>query len=306
MRERGVTLADWTPGGYDTPFARKATDEISAAGANTIVLVVTFYQESLSADNVYADPARTPSTPALEAAIGYARSKGLRVVVKPHIDVDTGEWRGLIGPSDRRQWFASYAELIVPLADWAENMGVSGLVAGTELGVLSSEEAQWRSLISRIRSVFSGRVHYAASWDESDGVPFWDAVDAVSVDFYLPVAERRDPSRFEILSRWQIWLERLHRLHAQTGRSVILTEVGYRSVDGAGLKPYLFGDESREDAAEQADLYWAALEAVGSEQWMEGMWWWNWLASGDGGAGNKDYTPSGKPAEGVLSDAWNR
>ncbi|MCH7549462.1 MAG: hypothetical protein IH969_08025, partial [Candidatus Krumholzibacteriota bacterium] len=71
-------------------------------------------------------------------------------------------------------------------------------------------------------------------------------------------------------------------------------------------RPYDFSASASIDLEEQADLYWAAIEAAGAREWIEGLYWWNWLASGNGGPSNTDYTPSGKPAEKELSDAWNR
>jgi hypothetical protein len=72
------------------------------------------------------------------------------------------------------------------------------------------------------------------------------------------------------------------------------------------MHPFEFGSDASVDTAEQADLYWAALEAVGQKGWIEGVYWWNWLADGSGGASNTDYTPMGKPAEEELSGAWSR
>ena len=76
-------------------------------------------------------------------------------------------------------------------------------------------------------------------------------------------------------------------------------------VDGAGMHPYEFNGNAPYDGGEQADLYWAALEAVAGKDWIEGVYWWNWLARGGGGAANTDYTPNGKPAEAELAGAWN-
>ena len=45
---------------------------------------------------------------------------------------------------------------------------------------------------------------------------------------------------YEVIT--QPWLARLERLHRQTDRPIVITEIGYRSVDGAALHPYAFGD----------------------------------------------------------------
>jgi hypothetical protein len=70
------------------------------------------------------------------------------------------------------------------------------------------------------------------------------------------------------------------------------------------MHPYRFDGDDELDLEEQADLYWAALEATRELSWCEGMFWWNWPADGGGGPANLDYTAFGKPASIELSSAW--
>src|SRR5262249_28853224 len=135
-------------------------------------------------------------------------------------------------------------------------------VVGTELAGTLGDRAQWIETVRQVRVAYSGQLVYAASWDEAQRVPFWEELDLVGVDAYFPVAVRRNPSRLDILAGWQPWLVRLDQLHRQTGRRVLLTEIGYRSIDGAGRHPYDLGDRGTPDLDEQADLYWGALEAT--------------------------------------------
>jgi hypothetical protein len=303
MDVRGVTLADWTPDGYGRPAALASVDRIAGLGANRLVIVVTAYQNRTTDNTVTTDPGRTPEESAVAQAAARAADRGLDVVVKLHVDLYGGEWRGNIRPSDPPAWFESYGAFVARWSDFAAGAGAAQLVVGTELAGTISHERRWRGLIEDVRSRYGGEVVYAASWDEAWMVPFWDAVDRVGVDFYAPVTARSDAGRVEILAGWQPWIERLHVLHRQAGRPVLLTEVGYRSVDGAGMRPYDFDTAAALDPAEQADLYWAALEAVGRKDWIEGIYWWNWTADA-GGMDDADYTPKGKPAEEELADAW--
>ena len=295
---------DWSADGYAAAPAHDALAELAGTGANTVVLIVTAYQSDHEATVLRAADSRTPSPGAVRAALQAARDLRLRIVLKPHVDLDDGSWRGAIAPPDPAAWFASYRRFIVPLAELADSVGAAGFVVGTELGGTLEDEEEWLATIRAVRSVFSGSLLYAASWDEAARVPFWSALDLVGVDFYFPVADRRNPGRFEILAGWQPWVERLRLLGRQTGRRVLLTEVGYRSVDGAGMKPYARDGDGVLDLEEQADLYWAALEATAGQSWCEGLCWWNWPADGSGGPQNRDYTPRGKPAEGELAAAW--
>jgi hypothetical protein len=304
-RIRGFNFADWTAGGYFDPPAAASLAELDAVGANSISIVITAYQESPAGSTIRLDDPRTPTSAAVSGAIEFAQRRGLTVVLKPHVDLDDGSWRGHIDPADAGAWFADYEVFVLEWALLARERGVEGLMIGTELAGTLQHEGRWRGLIGKVRAEFSGWLTYAASWDEAHLVPFWSELDYVGIDFYFPVARRADPSRLEILAGWQPWLGRLARLHGQTGRPILITEIGFRSVDGAAMHPYAFGNGAALDLDEQADLYWGAVEAAAGADWIAGLYFWNWLAAGGGGPDDTDYTPQGKPAEDVLAEAWN-
>jgi hypothetical protein len=163
----------------------------------------------------------------------------------------------------------------------------------------------WREAIDSIRAIYRGRLMYAASWDEAMLVPFWRDVDIIGIDCYVPVAVRDNPGPLEILAGWAPILERYELLHRQTGLPVMLSELGYRSIDGSGRRPYDWRLQGTIDAGEQADLYWAASQAVEAAPWITGVYWWGWAADGSGGMEDGSYTPFGKPAEQILKEHWN-
>ena len=301
---RGITMVDWTRDGYGTSTAQASLDALVATGANTVVIVVTAYQSDVGAGELRSDDPRTPSRAAVQQLVNAAHARGLRVAIKPHVDVDDQSWRGHIAPPGAGAWFDSYRAFVIPWASLAESLGVEQFVAGTELAETLRHESEWRSTIAGVRAVFHGELLYAASWDEAGRVPFWDALDLVGVDAYFPVTRRRDAGRSEMLAGWQPWLGRLQRLHRQAGRDILITEIGYRSTDGAGMAPFAYAPDAALDLGEQDDLYWAALEATGGEGWIRGLCWWNWPADGSGGPSNADYTARGKPAAAELGATW--
>jgi hypothetical protein len=301
---RGITLVDWTPNGYKRATADSALSAMRGIGATHVAIIVTAYQSSQSSNRIQVDSMRTPTLESVRYAIGTASSMGMKVVMKPHVDLDDGSWRGHITPSDPIAWFESYKQFLSPLIALAESVNAAQFVIGTELAGTVGYKDLWDGIIQFIRERYRGDLTYAASWDEAARVPFWSSLDYAGIDFYFPVAIRPDPGRFEILSGWQAWIERLHLLHEQTGRRIILTEIGYPSVSGAGMAPYASGGDRPIDLTEQADLYWAALRATSDLDWVSGMYWWNWSADGSGGPQNSDYTPAGKPAQLELSRSW--
>ncbi len=301
---RGVTLAEWTADGYRSAQALAAVDQIASLGANTLPIVVTVYQSNVADNEPRVDAELTPTRTSVADVILKAQSRDLAVSLKIHVDLYNGEWRGKIAPSNPGLWFDNYKKVISPWVGLAEAMGIDQFVVGTELAGTLEHEQRWRDIIAGVRDAFPGELVYAASWDEARKVPFWDALDVVGVNLYVPVTARNNAHRFEILRGWQPWLERIQLLHKLTRRDILLTEIGYRSVDGAGMHPYDFSSSSVLDLEEQADLYWAALQATGDKPWIRGIFWWNWLANGSRAEELKDYTPKGKPAENELIGAW--
>lgn len=303
---RGITLADWTATGYSQPSSQEAISTIALTGATHLIIIVTAYQENRTSNEVRADPVLTPNLASVEKAAECAGSAGMKVIIKPHILSNDGTWAGKITPNDPSAWFKSYNNFLRPLAELAQALGAVQFVIGTELASTLQYEQNWQETIQNIKSIFKGELVYAASWDEAAKVPFWQELDYVGVDFYFPVSSRKDPGRFEILSGWQPWLKRLQLLHKQSGHDIILTEIGYRSIDGAGMQPHRFDNPGVIDLDEQADLYWAALQAIEEVPWISGIMWWNWLAAdSSGGPQDKDYTPFGKPAQIELTQSWN-
>ncbi len=303
---RGFTLAAWRSNGYSSGTTFAQIERIAGLGANHLAVLVTAYQDNESSSDCRNDPSRTPQLETVEHCVMYAKAQGLKVALKPQVMLDNGAWSGKINPDDPAAWFAAYRLFLRPLAKMAERAGVDQFIIGTELAGTLKHSAEWQQTIDSVRAVFSGRLLYAASWDEAALVPFWAKMDYVGVNFYAPVTNRKDAGRLEMLAGWQPWLNKLEALHQKTGKPLLLTELGYRSVDGAGMKPHEFGGHVSRDFQEQADLYWAALDATRDVSWIEGMFWWNWLASGDGGMSDSDFTPANKPAEMEIRNAWQK
>ena len=301
---RGITFVDWTARGYARAVADVELDALLATGANRVVVLVTAYQRDPSDDTVLVDTRRTPLPSAVQRAVERAHAAGAEVAIKLHVDLYDGSWRAFIDPADPDAWFASYGRFVTRWAARAQDWKATQLVLGTELAGTLKHEDRWRALIADARAAYAGELCYAASWDEADRVPFWDALDLVGVDFYYPVSHRPRAERLEILAAWEPWLQRLQRLGEKAGRPVLLTELGYRSVRGAGQEPYAFDDDAPLDLQEQADLYWAALTATSGHSWLRGVYWWNWPATFGGGPDDRDFTPRGKPAQEELISAW--
>jgi len=240
-----------------------------------------------------------------------ARSFGIRTLLKPHLWVagwhDT-VWTGEIKMSSDdgwKAWFDSYRRFVLHYAALAEKHGMEALAVGTELqGATLGHEAEWRDIIRQVRAIYHGKLTYAANWDrEFEAIPFWDALDFAGVQAYYPLSEKSDPTLEELRAGWEQPLQSLERVAGRTRRSVVFTEVGYKSSDRASVQPWVWRTQDRVNPQQQARCYEAMFRSVWDKPWFKGAFVWKWFPHYDTSRSAQDnnFTPQGKPAEKVLS-----
>ncbi|MCS7239939.1 MAG: hypothetical protein NZ651_01635 [Candidatus Bipolaricaulota bacterium] len=277
---------------------------LKSTGANYIALLVTGYMDRADSAEIYADPLRTPSDPSLLHAMQVARSYGLKIMLKPHVDSKDGVWRGSISPSDIEAWFASYKRFLVHYAVLAAKHEVELFCVGTEFRSLSGSEfrAHWEEVIGAVRQVYPGPLVYAANWDEYSSVSFWDLLDYVGIDAYFPLSFAKTPRVSELVQAWGFWIATLENWRARMRKPVIFTEIGYRSIDYAAKEPWSWVHTASYNPEAQANCYEAVFQAFLGRPWFAGLFFWNWLANPHaGGVGDLDYTPQNKLAQDVLT-----
>lgn len=279
--------------------------EIADLGATHVAVVVTYFQDDIYSTEIQADPRRTPTLETIRDTLRTARNLGLSTMLFPYIRVDhklqPHHWRGCIEPRDLDSWFRAYEEWIVGLAAIASREGVEILSLGSEMSSVDVETERWRSIIGRVRPIYRGQLTYSANWDHYERVEFWDQLDLVGLTGYFELVPRdmTDPSLEEVIEGWREWHVRLMRWQSLHGRPLLLTEVGYRSNDGAAARPWRWGEgENQVDLEEQRVAYEAFTRVWSHEPRLGGVFFWNWW--GEGGDECHDYTPRHKPAEEVL------
>jgi len=307
--QKGIDYAAWWQGQYSTPSADQSLINLKATGARWLGLVVTGYQETITSTVITYTLPRTPTDSDLVHVITQTHSLGMKVMLKPHLDLnnDPAHWRGQIGntftsEAEWQTWFASYRAFINHYAALAQANGVEEFVVGTELVGTSGREADWRRVISETRGIFVGPITYASNHSgEETSIQWWDAVDYIGVDAYYPLTNKNDPTLGELKAAWASPRLTLENLSRQYNRPIILTEIGYRSVDGANQRPWEWQSGGTIDLKEQADCYRAVLEIFWGKPWLRGIYWWYWSTDpNQGGPGDMDYTPHNKPAEAIL------
>lgn len=296
---RGANVTAYASGALAEPPAEAALRALRDAGADQVVFPALWFQDTARSTAIGPEPLQTPSDASIVAAARTAKELGMDVGIAAHINVRDGTFRGRIDPISRADWFASYRRMLVHFADLARRANADLLLVGSELETMSPDTAAWRELIAEARTRFDGRLTYGANWvHEAERIGFWDALDAVGIDAYMPLTpDERDPTVTQLRAAWTPWVQRMERLHRRTGKPVLLTEIGYTSRGGTAQAPAQEGDGPIDQAA-QATAYEAAFQALGHRAWIGGILIWDWSADGRESPG--DYSPQGKQAQEVL------
>ncbi len=308
-KQQGVAFVSWWPGQYSMPEADLALTNLRATGANWMSLLVSQSQDTITSTSIYKTPG-TPEDADLIHAIRTAHDLGLKVMLKPHLDLanDPNHWTGEIGQglteAQWTDWFASYTKFIGYYAQLAETYGADQYCVGIELSATEKRTDQWRAVVKSVRSLYSGPITYAANGGDETRLAWWDSVDFIGVDAYYPLTNKNNPTIAELKSGWIPRITALGKLASKWNKKILFTEIGYRSLDGANQHPGDYQIGGAVDLQEQADAYQAAFESVFHQSWFAGMYWWSWGTDPDeGGPRDAGFTPHDKPAEDILR-AW--
>jgi uncharacterized membrane protein len=310
----GIVHVSWWFDEYDSTAGGTSRAALRDTGSNWMGLLVTWYQQDASSNVIarHPDPNKDHTDARIRTAIRDARSRGLQVMLKPHVDALNGQWRGDFNPSNPAAWFQSYTQFILHYAQIAQEEGVELYCMGTEFKTISgsANRDRWVAVINAIRGAYGGPLTYAANAtfpaDEFTSVSFWDQIDIIGLDGYFTLTDQNNPTLAQLISAWtsnrfgENIVAAVQNFASSRQKPVIFTEIGYKSTDGTNREPWNFGLSGAVDTAEQRDCYQAAF-TVWSQQssWMRGFFWWAWPvpppAANDG-----DYNPRSKPAETVL------
>jgi hypothetical protein len=325
LQFEGFAYPSWWNGAYADPASAQSLDDMMATRANAIALGGDYFVDTGHSNTIYADPVGTESLANLGAAIDAAHRRGLTVLVKPLVDAKDGTWRGAFQPSDPAAFFASYKAMIVAEAKVAAAHHAELFSIGCEMDQLAgpADLAYWTDIIAAVRSVYSGKLTYAAEWPDPQAVAFWHSLDYAGVDNYVPLSHAADPSVDELVAAWsgaptdpelqhyfgtKSPIQFFEDFAASVGKPLLFTELGYGSNTNAAADPADFWDPASPDPGLQAKLYQAFFEAWNraATSALKGVFLWDWNTFPDGpGAGDSDwptgYTPQGKPAQAVIT-----
>ncbi|WP_378900129.1 glycoside hydrolase family 113 [Microbacterium sp. NPDC056569] len=287
----------WTGvrGTWATPEASESMRLMADHGVNWTALAYSALQDTAQSTEVRFREEPTVTDDEIVWAIREAKALGLKVCLKPVVNVADGTWRAYIGFFDQdvpgeptwSEWFASYREFIVHAARIAEVEGCEMLCVGCEMVRADAREADWRELIAAVRAEYSGIVTYNCDKYQEDRLGWWDAVDVVTSSGYYPV------------DAWEAELDRIERAVAAMGKPFFFMEAGCPSREGSPARPNDWSLPGEVSGDEQLRYYRVMFEACAQRAWVGGFMLWDWparLYSAEEAASNDDYCPYGKPA----------
>lgn len=285
------------------------------------------------------EPRRLHGPRDLPGVVAAARAAGMKALFKPHLEMghpplspeqrrvlrgpDGQErrallsrlqaeraaqgWHGQIAmksEADWRTWFAGYGDYLLEHARSAAAAGCAAFCVGREVDrTVLAREADWRALIGRVRAVFPGALTYSAHHESFDRLGFWDALDAVGVAAYAPLAKGPAPDDAELRGGAEAGLARLAAFSRRVFRPVWLTEAGFPALATAAARPW---DEPRgaADPWLQARCWQALLEAVARRPEIGGLFAWLWEGVSQPPFRDASFTVKDKPAECALARAF--
>ena len=292
------------------PFSQNPMPDVEAVGANWIAVIPYAYTRK-NEPKVHYDNSKWQwwgeRPEGCTRTVELAKEQGLKVMLKPQVYVP-GSWTGDLAFTEEEwtQWEQDYRDYMLPMAKMAEQKKVDLLCIGTELKLgVQQREAFWRAFIKEVRALYSGKLVYAANWDEYELVPFWDALDYVGVNAYFPLVNEATPDVAALVEAWQPTVEKMRAFYEEVQKPILFTEFGYLSVDGCAYNTWELEGKIKQVAInEQAQAN--ALEGLFRTFWPEPYWHggflWKWFPNmrGHEGYPAKDYTPQGKIGEQAL------
>ena len=107
-------------------------------------------------------------------------------------------------------------------------------------------EGLWRTLVTDLRTVFTGRITYAANFDGYKNVSFWNDLDLVGINAYFElresetVAAKGKELSTKLVAGWSAALNSIevYLKEFSIERPVLFTEVGYTRRRGSTVYPW--------------------------------------------------------------------
>ena len=238
--------------------------------------------------------------------IKMAHELNLKVMLKPHVWIGWGVFTGTYKPSGGYENLKQgYKQYVLDFAALAEKENVAYFCFGTEWKQFAKEEKLFfNKLIDEIRTIYTGKITYAANWDNAFYIPFWDKLDFIGIDAYFPLIDNATPSITDLNAAWAPWKEKIKSLSSSYKKPILFTEYGFRNIDACANKPWESHNELSTNNTCQCNGYQSLFDTFWDEPWFAGGFFWKYhtqLRNSD----NNMFTPQQKPAWEIIKKRYH-
>jgi hypothetical protein len=318
---RGVTIGPiengYHPGvGYGSPAYDRALVEAQAMGANWIALTPFGRVADVSGTGVdltFEAPFER-NRQDVTRAVQMAHGRGLRVMLVPHLWVESGAWRGFIDPKTDEgwgRWAEGYERFAWTWAEVAEATHAEMFSVGVELRtwVTTGHAATFARVVRGIRRVYHGLLTYSSNWDDVEETVILGDIDVVGINAFYPLAEAGGASEATLLQGGRRVREKVHALAETWGKPVLFTEAGYTTRTDPAVRPWEWPEVMsgvKVDEPAQASAYRALVTPLLDEPDFAGFFVWRVYSNPDDVSQEAPwgFSPRGKLAELVVRDAF--
>jgi hypothetical protein len=321
---RGVTIGPIESAlhpdrGYGSAAFERGLDEASRLGATWISLTPFGRAWDLRASGVSPtfelDVAQNRR--GIARAVRQAHARGLKVLLVPHIWVESGEWRAEIDPGTDEGWrrFAeSYRAFLLGWAKLAKQAGVDMLAVGVELRswLTTTRAPSFQPILRDVRAAYPGLLTYAANWDDVDQTVILGELDVIGINAFYPLTDQAGASDAQLVSGGLEVAKKVQALAELWQKPVIFNEFGYTARTDPALRPWEWPDHMagvRVDARAQAAAYRGLLAGMLQAPALQGGFLWRLYSDPDDLSQEAEwgFSPRGRAAELYVRDAfWGR
>ncbi len=247
----------------------------------------------------------------IKHTVELAKKDGLKIMLKPHIWMHYG-WIGdftVTNDNDLKQFKETYTKYILEFAKLSELLKIEIFCIGVELKKMVVNYPDFFSnLIQKVKKVYSGKLTYAANWDNYQNIVFWKELDFIGIDAYFPISESKTPSYQSCFIGWKPHYEAIKKISLLNKKKVIFTEFGYRNIDFTAKEPWNENANNTYNSTGQINTYRAIFSRFWGEKWFAGGFLWKWFPNHKktGGINNNRFTPQNKPVESIIKQFYGK
>lgn len=121
-------------------------------------------------------------------------------------------------------------------------------------------DTHWRRIIEHTRTIYSGKLTYAANFDNYKRVGFWDALDFIGINAYFRLRELESnlPVSEEIFQSWSRELEQIREFKKKMkiqDKPVVFTELGFTYRENSTICPWAHDEFSVVEYQDSTKLF---------------------------------------------------